>query len=260
MSSTPTLAFGDDGSPASDVCWLWINSHSWLGWRVEIITAQELPIGPPVPAEDATLHHWDPPTPRTQFGESGFMEVEYLTARLDPRLALSRPADLLVVGPRGSSILKAFHLGSTAEWLLQHPVAPMLIARSGHTVATAIVCHDGSPHAQSTVECLTRLPWIGSVQVTLLVVADGRTDIATATSMAREEFDSVDIEPETVVVEGKPTAVILDEITQRGPDLVALGTRGLTGMQRLYHGSTAGAIARATECSVLLACAESAAE
>jgi nucleotide-binding universal stress UspA family protein len=45
-------------------------------------------------------------------------------------------------------------------------------------------------------------------------------------------------------------------VERRSPDLVALGTRGLTGMRRLHHGSTAGAIARAAPCSVLLACAE----
>ena len=47
MQSRPTLAFGDDGSPAADVCWLWINSHTWPGWRLEIITAQGAAIGPP---------------------------------------------------------------------------------------------------------------------------------------------------------------------------------------------------------------------
>ena len=145
MQPRPTLAFGDDGSPAADVSWLWIISHTWTGWRLEIITAQGAPIGPPPTPEDATLHHWDPPTPRRPFAETAFGDVEHLTAEIDPRLALWRPADLLVIGPRGPGLLKALHLGSTAEWLLQHPIAPLVIARSGHPARKVVACHDGPP-------------------------------------------------------------------------------------------------------------------
>ena len=256
MQSPPTLVFGDDGSPAADVVWLWINSHPWPGWRLEIVTAQNPPIGPPPTTEGATLHHWDPPTPRTPFAESAFAEVEHLTAQIDPRLALGRPADLLVVGPRGPGLLKALHLGSTAEWLLQHPIGPLIIARSGHPAQKILVCHDGSPHAQRTVQCLTNLPWIAGVAVTILVVDDGRSDTEHAGTMARCEFDTVGISSEILRVDGRPTAAILEAIEQRVPDIVALGTRGLTGMRRLHLGSTAGAIAHAAPCSVLLASAE----
>ncbi len=256
MQSPPTLTFGDDGSPASDVGWLWINSHAWPGWRLEIITAHMPPVGPPPTPEDATLHHWDPPVARAPFAEAEFHEIENLTASIDPRLALWRPTDLLVIGPRGPGLLKALHLGSTAEWLLQHPVTPLLIARSGHPVRSLIAGHDGSPHAQHTIRRLTQLPWIGGVEITVLIVNDGRTNVDTATAMARDEFATIDIEPEIVVRDGKPTAVIFEAIEQRAPDLVALGTRGLTGLKRLSYGSTAGAIARAAKCSVFLASEE----
>lgn len=252
MQSGPTLAFGDDGSPAADVCWLWINSHTWPGWRLEIITAREAPIGPPPTPRDATLHQWDPPTPRRQLAETAFADVEHLTAQIDPRLALTRAADLLVIGPRGPGLLKALHLGSTAEWLLQHPVAPLVIARSGHPVRTVIACHDGSRHAQRAIQCLTNLPWIRSVEVTILVVDDGRADVEKAATTARSELATVDLQPEILDLHGKPTTVILDAIKRHAPDLVALGTRGLTGIPRLHHGSTAGALARAASCSVLL--------
>ena len=43
---------------------------------------------------------------------------------------------------------------------------------------------------------------------------------------------------------GKPTKVILDRVDEHRPDLVVLGTRGLTGIERLRVGSTAGAVAR----------------
>ena len=93
--------------------------------------------------------------------------------------------------------------------------------------------------------------------MTILVVDDGRADVENAAAMARSEFGAVDLEPEVLDLHGKPTTAILEAIRQQAPDLVALGTRGLTGMQRLHHGSTAGAIARAACRSVLLASAES---
>lgn len=255
MQSHPTIAFGDDGSPGADIGWLWINSHAWPGWRLEIITAQESLVGPPPTPENATLHHWDPPASRRPFAETVFGEVEHLTAQIDPRLALSRPTDLLVIGPRGPGLLKSLHLGSTAEWLLQDPIGPLVIARWGHPVRSVIACHDGSPHAERVVQCLTELPWIGGTEVTILIVNDGRTDTDNAARMALNEFDKVDLQPEILNLDGKPTAAIFEAIAHQAPDLVALGTRGLTGLPRLHHGSTAGAVARAARCSVLLACA-----
>ena len=256
MQRRPILAFGDDGSPAADVCWLWINSHAWPGWRLEVITAQEAPMGPPPTPEEATLHHWDPPAPRVPFTESAFGEVAHLAAQINPRLALGRPADLTVIGPRGPGLLKALHLGSTAEWLLQHPVAPLVIARSGHPVRTVVACHDGSPRAQRAVQCLANLPWIGGVEVTILVVDDGRVDVENASAAGRRELERIGMQPGILNLHGKPTAAIFEAIEQLTPDLVALGTSGLTGMARLHHGSTAGAVARAARCSVLLTGAE----
>lgn len=254
MTSRPTLAFGDDDSPACDVCWLWINNHPWPGWNLEVITAQVGTLEPPG-AEDAALHAWYPSNPRQPFTETAFADVEHLTAKLDPRLALStRQADLLVIGPRGPGLLKRLHLGTTAEWLLQHPVAPLVIVRSGHPVRDVIACHDGSPHAQLAVECLAKLPWIGNARVTILTVDDGRADIVGAAEMAQRELETVNVTPKFLALQDKTTAAILGEIEQRRPDLVALGTRGLTGFQRFHVGSTAAAVARAAPSSVLVAC------
>jgi nucleotide-binding universal stress UspA family protein len=46
---------------------------------------------------------------------------------------------------------------------------------------------------------------------------------------------------------------ILDEIDALAPDLVALGTRGMTGLPRVLVGSVASAIAHYSKSSVLLA-------
>ena len=110
------------------------------------------------------LHPWDPPTPRAVSADAEFAESVDLAAEADPRLVLSRAADLLVIGPRGPGLLKSLHLGSTADWLLAHPPAPLLIARHGGAVQTAVVCADGSPHAQRSGLVVARTHYPSSVK------------------------------------------------------------------------------------------------
>jgi len=252
----PTLTFGDDGTPAADVAWLWISEHSWTGWRLEVVTVTDVPIAPP-PPEEARLHPWDPPRPRHAFEETGFAEVEHLTARIDPRLALSTPTDLLVIGPKGPGLLKGVGLGSTAEWLVQHPPSPLVVARTGAPTRRVLAAHDGSPHAQRALTTLAGLPWVAGVELVVLTVDDGRADVDAASALVDEALAGAPVEAVRVVATDRdPTTVILQEYRAREPDLLVLGTVGLTGWRRLRLGSTAGAVARSVPGSVLLARAD----
>lgn len=91
----------------------------------------------------------------------------------------------MVVGRRGPGIAKALHLGSTAEWLMVHPPAPMVVARHGRTTLTTSVCHDGSPHADAAMAALCRMPWIDGVPVTIVSVDDGAMDVERTVRAAR---------------------------------------------------------------------------
>jgi nucleotide-binding universal stress UspA family protein len=257
MNAPRTIVFGDDGSPAADIAWLFVNSQRWPGWRLEVVAAQmpEIP-GTPYPPEERELHAWNPPHPRNVFAEAEFAETVYLTAKADPRLALSRECDLLVIGPRGPGLLKALHLGSTADWLMLHPPAPLLIARHGKPVRRVLVCADGSPHAEKAISVLASMPWAGQLEVTVLAVVDHRIDVDTATNSARKQLEAAGATVQVRVDSGKPTKAIHDHLAELSPDLVVLGTRGLTGLRHLRVGSTASAVTRAATCSVLLACDE----
>jgi nucleotide-binding universal stress UspA family protein len=252
MPSPPTLIFGDDGSANADRAWLWINSHAWPGWRIEVVSAETPQIAPLPTPEAAQLHEWEPPARRPVGGATQFGELVHLTAVIDPRLALGRAAELLVIGPSGHGLLKALHLGSTAEWLLRRPAAPTVVVRAPTPVATVLACHDGSAHATHMVQQLVALPWVAGTGICVLVVDDGRTDPEATAAMARRDFAAGEIDPEVVTAAGAPTPVISEMIGQRRPDLVALGTRGLSGIQRIRRGSTAGTIARTAPCSVFV--------
>lgn len=257
MTAPRTLVVGDDGTETSDTAWAWVGAQRWTGWRAEVVHAHTPPFGPPPPQEELELHPWEPPSPRVAPPGAGLVEVVHLTAELDPRLALSRPADLLVVGPPGPGLLKAMHLGSTAEWLLHHPPSPLVIARVPDQVGRVLLAADGSPHAAAVITALLAMPWIGECGVVAVVVDDHRTDVDAATRAVREAFDAAGHDVELVRLEGRPTSALLGAVDERAPDLVALGTRGLTGLHRLRVGSTASAVTRSAACNVLVACADS---
>lgn len=33
------MLFGDDGSTSADAAWLWVNSHDWPDWTIDVLRA-----------------------------------------------------------------------------------------------------------------------------------------------------------------------------------------------------------------------------
>jgi nucleotide-binding universal stress UspA family protein len=259
---TRTLTFGDDGSPGADVAWDWIVAHSWPQWAVEVVTVT-LPKSRTVtsPLGYTRLRPWDPPEPRQAPDSCGFRSVTYLAADNDPRLILGHrsESDLVVVGPRGRGLLKALHLGSTAEWLLHCPSTPLLIARPPVTTRSIMMCVDGSHHARAAVDFLASLPWIAGVSITVLGVVEADDDLAATVTAAADllmaagaDVTPIVVEPDPMALAINPRLTIFEYMDAQNPDLVVLGTSGLTGLSRMWVGSVASAVSRHAHCSVLV--------
>ena len=122
-----------------------------------------------------------------------------------------------MIGPRGPGLLKALHLGSTADWLLLHPPAPMLIARHGRAIRSIVVCTDGSPHASRTIRALAQLPWVEQTEITVLTVDDGRVAADIAIDEARSQFEPTGAVVQAVVEQGAPTPVIHEHLERHDP-------------------------------------------
>jgi nucleotide-binding universal stress UspA family protein len=256
------ITFGDDRSAGADVAWEWIIDQNWPGWVVDVVRVTE-----PEPSIEALfshepLHEEDPDDARVASEGSGIVRVRHLTTAYDPRIILNgkRDGQLTVVGARGRGLLKSMRIGSTAEWLMRCPGTPLVVARSGSTVRSIVACVDGSAHARAAVQALCDLPWISGREVTVLTILDATTpsdEHAEAAAAALESAGAsariVAVDPDLSGVRPSPTYAILDQIDALQPQLVALGTRGLTGLRRLAIGSVAGAVAHASPCSVLLA-------
>ncbi|MDQ1246656.1 MAG: hypothetical protein QG597_1024 [Actinomycetota bacterium] len=256
---TPVLVFGDDGSQGADVAWLWVNEQQWPGWRIEVISVTPAPAGRPPSEEQASLQPWQPPAPRRYFG-TDVAEVAHLTATADPRAVLGRCTDasLVVIGPRGRGFFKSLRLGSAAEWLLQCPPAPLLIARSGRPMRRLLVCIDGSTHAWRAAQACAALPLTAGAEVTVLTVAYGgaSADVAGAADLftaAGATVDVVEMSPDPLELFYSVRDTVLDVANERRSDLVVMGTRGNSEWPTLRIGSTASAVTRYAHASVLLA-------
>ncbi len=259
--SRRTLVFGDDGSEAADVAWLWVNEHTWPDWQIEVVTVDsEAPIRGALGSERTQLHPWSPPSPRVLLAAQGRTEVSHLTCEGDPRAVLNRLgyAHLMVIGHRGHGLLKAVSLGSTADWLLKGPPAPLIVIRSARPTRRVLLYVDGSVDALDAARVLAALPWIAGVEVVVLSVDDGSTRLLAAIEAAQALLRAAGAATEPMTREslGHPSSfnlrsTILGVIDHECVDLVALGARGLA--HSVLRGSIAAAVTHHAVCSVLVA-------
>ena len=249
--ASKTIVFGDDGSTSADLAWLWINSHAWPEWRLEVVHATD-PVVVKASTQRPEPRAWAPTNPRRAFAEVQIREVELLTVDEDPRVALLRPADLLVIGPRGRGILKAMHVGSTAEWLMTRPPSPQVVVRHGRPTKSVVVCHDGSANACAATEALSLMPWASELMVTVVAVQDGRADVDGAIESARRSLHSAGATVRERILRGEPSDELLCYLGEHETDLVVLGATGLAGVQRLALDSPANVVAHATHHSITL--------
>jgi len=255
------LTFGDDHSPGSHTAWEWIVNQQWPDWDLDIVTIQQ----DGVPSKDSPLGYealaeFTPTDPRELATASGFRNVRYLTAHHDPRIVFGSLPDstLLVVGARGRGILKALHIGSTAEWLMQCPSTPLVIAREATAVRDIVVGMDGSPHAHAAVRLLARMPWISGTSITIVSVVEDFETVRQAADEAANLLSEAGAQATTLIVEPDPHALAVNprkSLTEIAddlrPQLVVLGTHGLTGLPRMRLGSVASAVAHHVPCSVM---------
>lgn len=248
-----TLLFGDDGSACADVGWLWINNHDWSGWSVEVLNAGVADGVPP--ARDLL---------RTTVADS----LVTTRSSKDPRWELhtrGADSDLVVIGARGQGFLKRLRLGSTAEWLMNGPSAPLVITRTGRRTQRVLLAQDGSDHARAAEEALARLPWIATTQIMVLVVHETADPDALAQA-TEERLVNVAESVELKVIRGsdlevfyRPRDLILQTSEDWQADLIALGSRGLTPWESINEiglhraGSTASGVTHHARANVLLA-------
>lgn len=191
------------------------------------------------------------------------------------RQAARRRTDLLLLGSRGLSDTQGFLLGSVSRKVLSLAPCPVLVVkRRLPELARVVLAVDGSKHSRAAGEFLrTRLLPESAHLTVLSVVPPVVTDLAArvltpaqlksltgpaeerARRLAegfREVFLKDGFAVTADVLSGHPSQTIIQQAERSRADLVVVGSRGLTGSERLLLGSVSESVVKYASCSVLV--------
>lgn len=184
--------------------------------------------------------------------------------------------DLLVVGAHRRRILADVFVGTTIERVIRAARVPVLLANVQPTAAyrkilAAIDFSEPSVHAVRTA---SRLGLLKDAHLTLLHAFTAAAKdmmlyagveaklvhqhVGAESLAARRSLNALRAalvldtgEAGMRLEEGDPEAVVRSAIDELSPDLLVIGTRGATGLDRVLMGSVADALLRSVEIDVL---------
>jgi nucleotide-binding universal stress UspA family protein len=187
------------------------------------------------------------------------------------RVALQQRADLVVIGAATAGALSRQILGTTAQRVLRHAPAPVLVLRGGlpERLDRVLLTTDLSPLSATVhevgLDVLDSLPLPGVPEVASLLTVTAPTVLPPPLSAAAVEHRGRDrlreflelrrpregtVHPRVRV--GSPATEIALEAQTWNADLVVLGTHSRTGVDRLWLGSVAEAVLRDLRCAALV--------
>jgi nucleotide-binding universal stress UspA family protein len=190
--------------------------------------------------------------------------------------------DLTVVSPYRSSRLAKFLLGSVTELLLSEMPSSVLVVRKPrkelHGELTIVLAMDFSRDAKAAAKFLLRLRLSRKCRIILLHVEQAGetlldrlsrldTELPPAIEKAKRgrkrhtrlmldrisgQLQQRGLLADKMLAEGIPAAQILRIADRHRADLIVMGSKGLTGLERYLLGSVSRKVARHALCSVLV--------
>ena len=201
--------------------------------------------------------------------------VEGRPARTILDYAAEVDAGLVAMGSHGHRGVRRVLSGSTTEAVLRRSEVPVLAARATERSAEpayddVLVPTDGSDHAEAATDHAVAVAEQTGARVHALSAVDaaavvGATEFGppagTVRSLERAARDAAEavvdraaatgVEGIAEVRTGRPGEAILDYAAEEAVDLIAMGTAGLTGLDRVVLGSTTDRVVRRSEVPVL---------
>jgi nucleotide-binding universal stress UspA family protein len=192
--------------------------------------------------------------------------------------AAAMEADLVVLGSRGHGAIATMVLGSTASEVVDHAPCPVLVARS-NSLGSIAFADDGSTTARSAETVFTKWPIFEGRPISVLTVAEtavpvaagftpglydqvlasyaksvdeARDEVREESATAAQRLHEAGLNAEPVVLEGDAAAEIVRFAAERGTGTIVMGTRGHTGLARIFLGSVARNVLLHAPCSVLI--------
>jgi nucleotide-binding universal stress UspA family protein len=185
-------------------------------------------------------------------------------------------AELVVLGRHGERRFREALIGSTAERVIRHGSVSVLVVGSPpqRPYRRPLVAVDGSESSRLALVLAARIcdPALHEIDVLHVVSMPSRLHTSEtrlvpalerrldqlkqeARAELAELLAAVDlgVRWNLVVESGDSRSVISDEARSRGADVIAIGTKGRTGLARVLLGSVAEGVMRAAPCDVLIA-------
>jgi nucleotide-binding universal stress UspA family protein len=178
--------------------------------------------------------------------------------------------DLVVVGSQGRSALGRFILGSVSQKVLTHAHCSVRVARGradrDDSPIRIVIGVDGSSYAEAAVDAVARRAWPAGTLARIVAVPDlmmmaairwleeiKEAEQASANKIVEasaEKLRRAGLSVSTLIKEGDPKYILVDEAEQWGADSIFLGARGLRAIERFLIGSVSTAVASRAGCSV----------
>lgn len=167
-------------------------------------------------------------------------------------------ADLVVVGSRGRGRIESLVLGSVSAELVERARASTLVVRR-RFLGRVMVAVDGSAASREVAPFLCATGAFSKVAATVISVSRDAAPwppsldlrAARAATRAASRLQACGIVARREVHVGEPAATIIEQAGASGTDLVAVGSRGITGLRGML-GSVARNVTFYAACNVLV--------
>jgi len=187
---------------------------------------------------------------------------------------------LVVMGAKGLTDPSQFLLGSVAQKVMKYANASVLLARKKTTaINRTLLATDGSKYSDAVTRFLLDLPLPHHSQIIVITALQSHLtawmkmptlDLQTnqellanlqaaeedearkITAKVEKQFQANGYKTASAVMRGGAAESILTAAKEYKPNIIALGSRGLSRIESLLLGSVAERVARYANCSVLI--------
>jgi nucleotide-binding universal stress UspA family protein len=144
-------------------------------------------------------------------------------------------------------------LASGIHTLIRSCTRPILMVPAQRSpMQHALLAYDGSPKAQEALYLASYLAGRWSIDLTLVVVTDGKQPGAAMLQQARQYMDDLQLKYRALVGDGEVVPTILDAAAEHGCDFILMGGYGHRPVIELVLGSTVDHMLRVAELPVLI--------
>jgi nucleotide-binding universal stress UspA family protein len=165
--------------------------------------------------------------------------------------------ELIIMGRRGKSGLERLLVGSVTARVIGSAHYKVLVVPRNAVLSLnrILVASDGSPAGLKAGKIALDIAKRTGCQLTAVTAGYGELDPKQAKTIVRElaaKAKQLDIPLIPLTPGGRPEDAIIQVATAKETNLIIMGSRGLTGLKRLFMGSVAERVIGQAACPVLV--------